>query len=149
MGRYVDWDDVINRYPELDSLAGADELSSVYIVYSEAFTDGMLAGTYTVPFSNNNMIVRDLSIDMVYWRAARFKFEDATAVKSSYFETIGLLKNGTLTMIDDTGTIIPSLKKPIGLFSTTQSYHSAVGIDDSINWQVDSDQMGAIQDRRL
>ena len=149
MGRYVNWDDVIDRYPTLNTLQGADEMSSVYIVYAEAFTDGMLAGTYTVPFSDNNIIVKDLSIDMTYWRAARFKFDDAVAVKSSYFETIGRLKDGTLTMIDASGTIIPAVKKQIGLHSTTESYHSAFGIDDPIFYSVDSDQMADAELRRF
>jgi len=83
MGRYIDWNDVIDRYPTLNTLGGADELSSSYIVYSEAFVDGVLANHYTIPFSSNNMIIRDLCIDQVYWRAARFKLDDATGVKSA------------------------------------------------------------------
>jgi len=139
MGRYINWDDVIDRYPELNTLSGADELSSAYIVYAEAFTDGMLAGTYTVPFSNNNVIVRDLSIDMTYWRATRFKLEGAVDVRSAYFITVDQLVDGTLTMVDDAGTIIPALKKKIGLFSTTESYHSSFGMHLPEEWHIDED----------
>jgi hypothetical protein len=141
MGRYIDWADVIDRYPELNTLGGADQLSSSYIVYGEAHVDGMLSNHYTVPFSNNNMIIRDLAIDYVYWRAARFKFEDATMVKSAYFETIGMVNAGTLVMIDDAGTVIAQTKKKIGLHSTTESYHSAFGIRDPIDWHIDEDQI--------
>jgi len=139
MGRYINWDDVIDRYPELNTLSGADELSSAYIVYAESFTDGMLAGTYTVPFSNNNVIVRDLSIDMTYWRATRFKLENAVDVRSAYFITVDQLVDGTLTMVDDAGTIIPALKKKIGLFSTTESYHSSFGMHLPEEWHIDED----------
>ncbi len=141
MGRYIEWDDVIDRYPELNTLGGADELSSSYIVYSEAFVDGVLANHYTIPFSNNNMIIRDLSIDYCYWRAARFKFDDATAVKSAFFDTVGMIKNGQVVMIDDAGTIIEQTKKKIGLFSTTESYHSAFGMRPETEWHIDQDQI--------
>ncbi len=147
MGRYIKWDDVIDRYPELNTLGGAEEISSSYIVYAEAHVDGMLANHYTIPFSRNNMIIRDLSIDYTYWRAARFKFDDATQVKSAYFDTLDMIKAGQLVMIDDAGTIIEQNKKKIGLFSTTESYHSAFGMRNEIDWHFDENQLSDEQDR--
>jgi len=147
MGRYIEWDDVIDRYSTLDTLGGADELSSSYIVYSEAFVDGLLANHYTIPFSNNNMIIRDLTIDYCYWRAARFKLEDAVGVKSSFFETIGMIKDGHIVMIDDTGTVIEQTKKKIGLHSTTESYHSSFGMDTPERWHIDQDLIEDERDR--
>jgi len=128
MGRYIEWDDVIDRYPELNTLGGADQLSSAYIVYSEAFVDGVLGNHYTTPFSNNNMIVRDLAIDYCYWRAARFKFDDAVQVKSSFFEIVGMIKKGDVVMITDSGEIVNQIKKQLGIYSSTQSYHSSFGM---------------------
>jgi len=139
MGRYINWDDVVDRYPELNTLGGADELSSSYIVYSEAFVDGALANNYTIPFSNNNMIIRDLSIDYCYWRAARFKFEDATSVKSAFFETIKMIKDGNVVMIDDAGTVIEQTKKQIGIYSSTQSYHSSFGMHPPEEYHISED----------
>ena len=147
MGRYIDWEDVIDRYPTLNTLGGADELSSSYIVYSEAFVDGVLANHYTIPFSNNNMIIRDLCIDQVYWRAARFKLDDAIGVKSSFFETIGMIKDGQIVMIDEDGTIIEQTKKKIGLHSTTESYHSSFGMRTPDRWHIDEDLLADETDR--
>ena len=107
------------------------------IVYSEAFVDGVLANHYTIPFSNNNMIIRDLTIDYCYWRAARFKFEDATQVKSAFFDTVKMIKNGHVQMIDEAGNIIPQVKQAVGLFSNTMSYHSSFGMNDPIEWHID------------
>jgi hypothetical protein len=149
MGRYIDWEDVIDRYPELNTLGGSDQLSSAYIVYSEAFVDGVLANHYTIPFSNNNMIIRDLSIDYCYWRAARFKFDDATQVKSSFFETIDMIKKGHVQMIDEAGTLIPQVKQKIGLFSTTQSYHSSFGMHPEEEWKIDEDNITDDRERSL
>lgn len=147
MGRYINWEDVIDRYRDLNTLGGADQLSSSYIVYAEAFVDGILSNHYTIPFSSNNMIIRDLSIDYTYWRAARFKVEDAMAVKSSFFETVGLIKDGTLVMIDEAGTVIEQTKKKIGLFSTTESYHGAFGMRNEIDWHIDENQISDERDR--
>jgi len=149
MGRYIDWEDVIDRYPVLNTVGGADEVSSTYIVYAEAMTEGLLASKYTVPFSNNNMTVKNLAIDYTYWMAARFKLEDAVAVYSSYYGTIRMLKKDQMEMILDDGTLVTGARKNSGIYSSTQSYHSALGIDDPINWRVDSDQMDASQDARL
>lgn len=149
MGRYIDWDNVIDRYPELNTLGGADELSSSYIVYSEAFVDGILKSHWTPPFSNNNMIVKDLVIDYCYWRAGRFKLENAVEVKSSFFETINLLKSGQLSMLDEAGNEIPGISQGATIYSSTQSYATSFGMDDPIHWRVDSDHMSATQDQRL
>lgn len=140
MGRYINWEDCIDRYPELNTLGGADQLSSAYIVYSEAFVDGILSTNFTPPFSNNNMIVRDLAVDMVYWRAARFKLDDAVQVRSSFFVTVGLLKDGQLNMYDEAGTLIPAVDKSF-VYSNTQSYHSAFGMDAVEDWEIDEDQI--------
>jgi hypothetical protein len=147
MGRYINWDDVIDRYQELNTLGGADELSSSYIVYSEAYVDGILSTHFTPPFSDNNMIVRDLAIDVCYWRAARFKLDDAVEVKSSVFETVGLLKDGHINMYDEAGTLIPSIDKSF-VWSNTQSYHTAFGMDAVTNWEIDEDQVIADEDKR-
>jgi phage gp36-like protein len=147
MGRYIDWEDVLDRYPELNTIGGADQLSSAYIVYSEAYVDGILSPNFTPPFSNNNMIVRDLCIDWAYWRAARFKLDDAIEVKSSFFETVGLLKNGHLQMYDEAGTLIPALDKSFA-WSNTQSYHTAFGMDDPVRWRIDEDQQDDDEGKR-
>lgn len=148
MGRYIEWDDVVDRYPELNTLGGADQLSSAYIVYSEAYVDALLSDKYTPPFSNNNMIVKDLCIDFCYWRAARFKFEDASMVKKTFFETIAMVNDGQINMVDDSGTLLDVGEKTLGVYSNTQSYHSAFGIDDPIYYSVDSDYIEDTQDAR-
>lgn len=139
MGRYIEWDDVIDRYPELNTLGGADELEPSYIAFAEAAVDGLLSNHFTTPFSSNNMVVKDLSIDHVYWRTGRFKFEDATIVKSSFFVTINMLNKGQLVMIDDDGDVISGVKKQLGLISSTQSYHSSFGMLDVVEQHIDED----------
>ena len=141
MGRYINWDDALDRYPELNTLGGADELSSSYIVYAEAFVDSALKSHWTPPFSNNNMMVKDLTIDWTYYRAARFKLENAVEVKSGFWETVEMLKNGQLTMIDETGAEVPGVNAGAAVYSNTGSYSTSFGMDDPLNWEIDADQI--------
>lgn len=149
MGRYINWDDVVDRYPEVNTLGGADEIGSAYIAYAETFVDGMLASHFTPPFSDNNLTVKDLAIDCVFFRAARFKNENATEVKSDFFSKIKMLKGGDLSMVTDSGDVIAIGAQSVSAFSTTQSYHSSFGIDEAVNWQVDSSHIDDVQDSRL
>ena len=149
MGRYIDWDDVINRYPALESLGGADELNANHIVYSEAYVDGCLSDRVTPPFSSNNLTVKDLCIDFCYWRAARFKLEDAVEVKSSYFETLEMIKKGQINMVDSAGNVLDVGEKALGFYSNTGSYHSAFGIDDPIDYSIDPYYIEDTEDSRL
>lgn len=142
MGRYIEWDDAIDRYPELNTLAGADELSSAYIVYAETFIDGMLASDFTPPFSNNNSTVRDLTIDNVYYRAGRFKTEDASRIWSESMQFIKMLKKGDAEMISTSGDLL-GLRNTGTVFSTTQSYHSAFGMNPVEEQHIDEDQITA------
>ena len=141
MGRYVNWDDIIDRYPELNTLGGADQISSTYIVYAETFVDASLASHFSVPFSQEIMLIKDLTIDTAYWRAGRFKLENATEVKSSVYETLSMLKNGQLTLVDEFGIEVPAVQITTGIYSTTQSYTLPLGMDDPIEWAIDEDQV--------
>ena len=144
MGRYIEWDDVIHRYPALNTLGGSDEVDPAYIAYAEAEVDARLAKSFTIPFSNDNMTVRDLVIDDVYYRAGRFKFEDAIAVHSAYLESIGALIAGELGMVTTSGNLVSSAKA-VGIYSSTQSYHSAFGMRPVEEQHIDPDN---IEDER-
>ena len=147
MGRYIEWDDVVSRYPALDTLGGSDEFETTHIQYAEVFIDGMLASHFTPPFSNNNMTVRDLVIDNVYYRAGKFKLDDAEQVWSDTLYTISLLKSGDSAMISTSGDML-GLRSGGAIYSSTQSYHSSFGIDDPIDWEIDSDKAQADIDAR-
>lgn len=147
MGKYIEWDDVVDRYPELESLGGADELAPVFIQFAEANTEALLRGFYTIPFSSNNITVKDLCIDCAFWRAGRLKLDDAVEVKSEYYEQISMIKNGMMAMVDSAGNEVEGLSNPTA-FSTTQSYHSSFGMDDPIEWLVDWDRIEDDMDSR-
>ena len=149
MGRYINWEDVIDRYPELETIGGADQISSSYIVYAESFLDSSLASHFATPFSQEIMIVKDLAIDYTFWRAGRFKLENAAEVGSLVAGTINELKNGHMIMTDNDGNEIPAVQIVGGIWSSTQSYTPAFGMDEPVDWGVDSDQIETTRNARL
>jgi hypothetical protein len=52
-------------------------------------------------------------------------------------------------MVDDQGNVVPGVAAGAAYYSSTGSYHSSFGIDDPINWRVDSGHMSDVQDSRL
>jgi len=147
MGRYINWGDVVDRYPVINTLGGSDEFEETHIQFAETFIDGLLASHFTPPFSDNNMTVRDLVIDNVFYRAGKFKLDNTEQVWSDTLYTIELLKKGASAMISTSGEVL-SLRSTGAIYSSTQSYHSSFGIDDPINWSIDSDQQIADDDPR-
>lgn len=148
MGRYIDWDDVVDRYPSIDTIGGADTVSSTYVVYAESFLDSILSTHFATPFSQEVMMIKDLAIDCVFWRAAQFKLDNAIEVKSNFFETIKLLKDGQMIMVDVNGNEIEASASISGYWSSTQSYTPAFGMDDPVDWEVDPDWVQDDRDSR-
>ena len=147
MGKYIEWDDVIDRYPELNTVSGADEMGPTHIVHAEAFIESMLASNFTPPFSSNNMTIKDLCIDNVYYRAGRFKLNNAAQVWSDSLFFMEMLKSGEASMITTSGDVAGA-RSAGAVYSNTQSYHSAFGMDDVEDWSIDSDQIKADRDAR-
>lgn len=140
MSRYIEWDDVVARYRRASDVAGADEMVDTYVDYAENEVDALLAPYFTAPFSNNNVTVRDLSIDLAFSKILMFKdTEKATAIYSMTIAKINDLVQGRRSMVVDSGNIVSrSANLP---FSTTKDYHPVFGMGNSIDFQVSSDQL--------
>lgn len=146
MGRYIEWDDVLNRYEALDSLADAN-MGSAYIAYGEALVEGALAPFYTVPFSDNNITVRDLAIDATFIKAGRLRDEDVTEIRSDFWSRIEMLRNGEMVMMTGSGSLLTK-DNELGAWSNTRSYHTSFGLDDPINWHPSSSHLEDLEDAR-
>lgn len=142
MGRYINWSDIIERYPSIENVGGAVEVGSVYISYVEYEIDGLLAPKFTIPFSNNNETVKDLCIDRVYAKAGNLKIEEYEKINNDVMATIDRLKTGSQLMIIN-GTSYSSVLPDIGdtIFSTTEDYNPVFGMSDIELSEVDSGQV--------
>lgn len=143
MGRYINWDDVTLRYPEVETRnAGAAAVGSAYIQYAEAAIDGMLASHFTTPFSSNNLTAKDLSVELVYARIIRKADKEAAAMAAAGVSSmVTMLKNGSLGMVTTSGDIIANNGTGDEIWSTTQNYHSIFGVNDPKLSPIDSSQI--------
>ena len=69
MGRYINWADVGGKYTDITRTGGSQEVESPFIAASEDEIDAAMAGLYTVPFTPCPGMIKDLCIDLVYYKA--------------------------------------------------------------------------------
>lgn len=149
MGRYITWDDVIDRYRVLskDSKDGSSEVESAFIFYAEHELDALMAPAFTVPFSSNNMTAKDLAIDLTYCRAGNFKISEQKEFKQSIMDRIDMLKKGEMSMLTDSGDTIDT-SGSTSAWSTTKDYHPVFGHGPTEHFEVDSSQVVAEDNER-
>ena len=145
MGRYIDITDVVGKYPNV-ARVNTGEINSYHIYYSEYKLDGLLGSSFTVPFSDNNITAKDLSIDLSYSSMNIIKGKDGDAFRKDVLGRIDMIANGSIPMITDGGD---QLYSSGGLVhSSTKDYHPVFGMGNDLDFVVDSDQLTAEEDAR-
>lgn len=147
MSRYIEYADVVGRYPKSTDVGSAAHIESTYIRYSESWVDGALAPKFTAPFSSNNLTVKDLCIDDTYRRIIMFKDKDkAKAVQASIDARIKALLDGAAQMALEDGTVLAS--NQVTAWSETQDYAPTFGIGGVEDMQVSSARLYAEETAR-
>lgn len=141
MGRYCTSSDCASRYERLTTVANSWTIviNSHFIFYAENELDSKLASKFTVPFSSNNVTVKDLSIDMTYIRAGNLKAEEREELMEHVKYRINGLLDGSLSMLTTSGDAIAGVGETV--WSNTQGYHPVFGIGDTKDFRVDSEQV--------
>lgn len=127
MGRYITWDQMTNRYPEAARITGAEVVSSAWLYGIEAEIDARLSPRYTVPFSTAPDLVRDLCVDLLYARMTA-RQEGSQVIYDRVMNLIGEIVAGTIAIPGVTPTASG------GRSFASNSYRSAFGPDDPLNW---------------
>lgn len=143
MGRYIEWDDVVKRYPTVSKLGGAEVVGLDHVPYAEAEVDARLSPAFTVPFSSNNQTARDLSIDLTYLRANPLRDPEKNApVQERVDNLIAALLEGRMAMVTTSGDVIqPALVGGVSPWSNTMNYHPTFGAGPIEDMHVDSGQL--------
>lgn len=147
MGRYIKWDDVSGRYPEMAKIDATDAASS-HIPYAENEVDARLSGSYTVPFSSNNITAKDLAIDHVmmrYWMLRNKEKYDL--IHDMLDERIKRLSSGAEAMITTSGDTVGFIGDMV--YSTTMNYKPTFTMADDLITHVDSSRQLNEQDSYL
>jgi phage gp36-like protein len=143
VGRYINWADVTGRYKDFPKGPDATDAENYFIVQAEAEVDGRLAPKYSVPFSPAPYLVKDLCVDLAYYKA-NIKQESSKLIRDDLERRFDAIIDGTLLLTTSAGVVAKT-----GDYAwASNSYHSSFGLDDEINWQVDSYAISDIQDER-
>lgn len=143
MGRYIKWDDVSNAYPDWVKSVSANTVGNLWIPRAEDEVDGRLAPKYTVPFTPVPGIVRDLCIDLAYYKLA-FATEKGKELGKILDARFKAILDGDLMLTTSAGQIDGGQRA----WSTHQDYPTAFGVDSELNWRVSSAQAFDEQEAR-
>lgn len=99
MGRYIKWNHVQERYPDIEDVGDAQEVGRAFLEPAEFELDAKLSSRFSVPFSSNNETAKDLAIDMTYLKASPTRSKNWERIKKYVDERIMMLTKGQMGMI--------------------------------------------------
>jgi hypothetical protein len=133
MGRYIEWDDVANSYPDWARAASANSVGNLWIPRAEDEVDARLAPKYSVPFTPVPGVVRDLAIDLAYYKLV-FASDKGKTLWESLKERFESILDGSMLVTNSVGALSTGERA----WSTHQDYPTHFGVDSEINWSVSS-----------
>lgn len=143
MGRYITWADVTGRYTDFAKGPDASVAEASFVPQAEAEVDARLAVKYTVPFSPAPYLVKDLCVDLAYYKAT-IRQESSKLIGDYIASRFKALIDGTMVLTNSAGVVGAT-----GNYAwASNSYHSSFGLDSEVNWAVDSQAVYDIRDAR-
>lgn len=144
MSRYINWQDVVNRYADAAKQGGgSEELKLSFVNGAEDEVDARLANRYTTPFTPVPGVVSDLCIDLAYFKMTVGK-KTAKDLKTYIDQRFTDIANGTLTLTVS-GTALGQADRA---WSTTQDFGSSFGVDREEHWRTDVNWQNDFKNRR-
>lgn len=142
---YIDYDDVVDRYPMLKTGIGNAPQLTTDITYAEKELNGRFASHFSVPFSGPHPTIMDICIDLTYYRSIRIKDPDlAEKFKEGIIGRIDGIKAGDEYIYTGSNTTITANADGANeIWSTTEDYHPTFSMLDAENQysQVDSSRL--------
>jgi hypothetical protein len=142
MGRYASWADVTGRYRDAATIAGAESVGSYYLTSAESEIDGRFATAYTVPFTPTPDLVKDLVVDLTYYKMIVLR-KDASLLKTYIDSRVNAVIGGTLMLTSSGATI--SQSATAAAWGTHIDYHAPFNASDPITWARSQDEIDAAE----
>jgi phage gp36-like protein len=143
MGRYIEWADVTGRYIDTAKYTGGEGgVGSYWLALAESEIDAFVAPKYTVPFSPCPLPIKDLCIDLTYYKMS-MRQESAKPLWEYIDYRLKAILNGTMTLTTSGSALAQGTA-----WSENSGYASSFGPDDPLNWRVSSDWMDAVEGSR-
>lgn len=151
---YITYDELITRYSVLATWNGSQSnVENDLIYYAERELNARMASHFTVPFSAGHPTIKDLSIDLAYYRSLiTTDPEKASDIKDAVIGRIEDIKAGKEYIYTGSNTTIaPNNTKPgEEVWSNLKDYHpvhSMLDADDPLT-QIDSDYLDELDNER-
>lgn len=138
MGRYANWDDVTDRYTVIASKGSASDVDNTYIAMAEAELESRLGKVFSVPFDSDNLVAKDITIDIAFLKASVARDKTYDKIKTSVDQRIKDLLLGKSVMVTTSGTAISSNLVP---GSNTGQYHPVFGVQPQEQAFADEDRV--------
>ena len=122
---YITYADLTARYPVIETkYAKTSEVNSHIIYWAEHELNSRLASQFTVPFSAAHPTVKDLAIDLSYYRTLLTLDPDkAEKFKKAVIGRIDDIKAGNEYIYTDSHTVIAAEGMNDEIWSSTMDYH--------------------------
>ena len=146
MGNYVNWDDVVGRYPKTSNVSDSDEMTDSFITGIEAFMDGYLAKVFDVPVSGEPPLLKEIATDLVYSKIALHKDKAVPELRERTIQTLKDIIDGTMLLVDSAGDTITQVGQAVWI--NTDGYHSAFSMLGTPEDFVDPDQLSDLVNER-
>jgi phage gp36-like protein len=132
---YATWQDLAARYKKAAEMVDAEEAALGFIDGAEADVNARLAVRYTVPFDPTPPAVKDIVIDLAWYKMT---WEQQTSDKLYEYinKRLDALACGSATLVSSTGVIATNDVLP---WSDMQDRRTVFGIDDPINYSVSNE----------
>jgi len=150
---YITYDELILRYPIIETWNNSQtNVENDLIYYAERELNSRLASHFSVPFSGSHPTVKDLSLDLAYYKALYTKDPGkAKDIKDAVIGRIEDIKEGKEYIVTDSYTTIPpNANTTMPIWSTTMDYHpvhSMLGAEDALTG-IDSDYIDDLEGER-
>ncbi len=151
MGRYISYDEVLVRYPLVNTWSEKkSDVNSQLIYFAEAEVDALLAPAYSTPFSAAHPTIKDLSLDLCKYKILLDQdAEKAEAIYSVIERRINKLVSGEMMITTGSGSLEPSGGGQT-VWSNTADYeptHTMLD-EDSYYTRVDSSLQSDLENER-
>lgn len=152
MGRYINYDEFMVRYPLAKTWSDKASHVNSHIIYAaENEIDSLLAPSYSTPFSASHPTVKDLSMD--YSKYLILLDQDpkkAATIHGLIMARIKRLNSGEQLIMTDSGYIEPSAGG-LEVWSSTKDYHPTHSMLDAhlTETHVDSSMLEDMESERL
>jgi phage gp36-like protein len=145
------------KLPQTSTAAGYSVTVQVvgnHVTRSDALVDAYVAKRYALPLSKVPPILRAVSDDICTYYTFRSFFTQDNSNRIDYFaelkndalETLKMIGNGDLQLVDTSGAILPFLTD-YSIESTTDR-QTFFDIDNSMDWEFNSDLVDEVKDGR-